>query len=122
MISNQLARALRDQTIPQSERFPATVTLLPDSGSPTTIAAQGCWWKPLDVTLDNYGGILLEGSERIINIPAEWIHTTGAPAEARQEIRRRDRVTVGSVSYLVLSAGLRSVSSRWECLVREIEA
>jgi hypothetical protein len=113
-----MARTLRDRCIPQSERFAATIMLLPDGASPTTITAQGCWWKPLDVRQTTYGGVAIEGTERIINIPAEQVNDPGET----QEIRRRDKITVDSVVYRVLSAGLRSVSSRWECLVNEVDS
>ena len=121
MITNGMAQVLRNMTIPVDQTFAATVTLLPDSTVPTILSVAGCWWKPLDTRLDTYSGINLEGSERIINVPAEQINSGSPSGEARTEIRRRDRIAVNSVNYMVLSSGLRSVSSRWECLVREIE-
>ena len=119
MITNPMATALRNMLIPQSEKFTATITLFPMSANPTVINANGCWWKPLDVTNDTYAGIMLEGGERLINIPAEAVHTSGMASEANREIHHLDTIDANGVTYNVLSAGLRSVSSRWECLVRK---
>lgn len=108
MISNLMARKLRDQLIPPSERFDATVTLLPD-GTATEISCHGCWWKPLDIKLTTYGGVSITGSERLIHIPAEQIGAS--------EIRQRDRITVGTVAYTVMTSRKASVSTVWQCLV-----
>jgi hypothetical protein len=117
MLSNMVARGLRERAVPQSEKFTACVTMLPDSANPETVTAIGCWWKPLDVKLTTYGGVNLQGFERIINVPAEYI-----ACSTQKQIRHRDRVEVNGATYLVLAPGLRSVSSRWECLVSEMEA
>lgn len=121
MITSATARGLRTALIPPDQLFSATVTLLPNAASPTVLTCAGCWWKPLDVRLQSYGGIILEGKERLINIPAEQVNpSNNATSVGGVWIREKDHITVGSTVFVVLSAGLRSVSTRWECLVSEL--
>lgn len=111
MISKQMANALSDMV---PERFAATVSINPDSGSATTVTVVKAWRKPVKSSASTYQGVELTGAEEIINILDRELN----PAVNGREIRPRDTITIGSTVWIVQNATLKSVRTRWECLVR----
>lgn len=123
MITNPMARALRNMLIPRDQLFAATVTLLPSSNSPVSLTCSNCWWKPLDVKLVTYNNVMIESLDRLIHIPAEAINSSGAVSAAPARwIRELDTIVAGGVTFVVKTSRLISVSSVWECLVKEMPA
>ena len=112
MLTRAIARSLMG-LIP--EKVNATITLLPDSASPTSVTIRSSWMKPMDVRLTTYGGVNLQGDETRINIPDHELN----PTDNGREIRPRDQICVSGVNYIVLSARLASVRTVWECLCRK---
>ena len=98
------------------EKRPATLMLLPDSASPVTVNLFNAWLKPMDVKNSVYGNLNLQGDETRINIPQCELN----PTNNAREIRPRDQIVIDGVTYVVLLATLRSVRSRWECVVRKV--
>ena len=113
MLSRMLARSMMS-IVP--EKVAATLTLLPDSAAPTTITVNGAWLKPLDVRFSTYGNLNLQGDETRISIPQHELN----PADDGREIRTRDQIAIHGATYLVLSATLKTVRTRWECVVRKV--
>lgn len=97
------------------ERFSASVALIPDSGSTVTVECWGCWWKPLKSSATTHSGIQITGQESLLNVP----DTSLNPAANGRVIKPRDEITVDSVVYVVAMAALKSVRTRWECLVHK---
>src|SRR4051812_48465328 len=101
MLTRSMARSLMG-IVP--EKVTATVTLTPD-GTSTSVSIGGAWFKPMNVAMSAYGAVNLQGDETRINIPDHELN----PASNGREIRPRDKIVVGSTTYCVLSAMLRSV-------------
>lgn len=120
MITNPMARALRNMLIPRDQLFTATVTTTPGSASSQTLSCTNCWWKPLSTKTLTYSGVPIAAADRLLHIPAEQINGSGSP-QVTIEIRPRDTAVVNGVNYQVLSAKIQSVSSCWELLLREVE-
>lgn len=97
------------------EKVTATVVLLPESNSPTTITIYNAWLKPLDMRFPTYGGVNIQGDETRIKIPDHELN----PAANGREIRQNDRITIGGVAFNVKMARLMSVRTVWECLVQK---
>jgi hypothetical protein len=112
MLIHFLARSLLG-LVP--EKMAATVSLLPDGPSPTTVRVFNAWLKPLSVRLSNYGNLNLQGDETSIHVPDHELN----PASEGREIRARDRIVIGNSTYIVLSAQLKSVRTVWECTCRK---
>lgn len=112
MINQSIARSLM-ALIPG--RFAAQVTLLPDGPSPVTVNVYNAWFKPLDVTLSDYGNLNLQGDETLIKVPDHELN----PAGNGREIRPRDLIEVAGTMYRVRSARLMSVRTVWECVARK---
>jgi hypothetical protein len=113
MVSRLIAQSLMS-IVP--EKLPATLTLLPDSVSPVTVNVFNAWLKPMDVKNSVYGNLNLQGDETRINIPQNELN----PFNNGREIRARDQIVIGGLTYIVLAATLRSVRTRWECVVRKV--
>lgn len=112
MLTRAIARGLMG-IIP--EKLTVSVVLLPDSTSPTTVSCHGSWTKPMDVRLQTYGGINLQGDETRIKIPDHELN----PTSNGREIRPGDLICISQVKYVVLSARLTSVRTVWDCLCRK---
>ncbi len=112
MLSKFLARSLM-MIVPQ--KSPAVITLQPDTTAPTTVNVSNAWLKPLDVALSIYGNLNLQGDETRINVSQQELN----PADDGREIRARDRIEINGTRYIVLSATLKSVRTRWECIARK---
>lgn len=112
MLIRSMARSLLG-LVP--EKLPASVTLLPDGPSPTTVRVFNAWLKPLSVRLSTYGDLNLQGDETAIHLPDHELN----PAGEGREIRARDRIVIGNSTYLVLSARLKTVRTVWECTCRK---
>jgi hypothetical protein len=112
MLNRAIARGLMG-IVP--ERFTATVTLLPESISPTVLTCYQCWFKPVNVTFATYGNVAIQGDETLLKVPDDQLN----PANNGREIRPRDLITVDGIGYNVISARLMSERTVWECLVRK---
>ena len=97
------------------EKWVATITLLPESPSPTTITINNAWFKPMDVQLSSYGSLALQGDETKIKIPNHELN----PAANGRQIRPNDRITISGVAYNVLTTRLMTVRTVWECICRK---
>jgi hypothetical protein len=113
MLARFIARSLM-LIVP--EKMPATLTLQPDSATPVMVTVYSAWMKPMDVRLSIYGNINLQGDETRINIPQQELN----PSSNRREIRARDQIVIDGTTWLVLAATLKSVRTRWECVVRKV--
>ena len=113
MLTRMIARSM---IILVPEKLAATITLLPDSVSPTTIQVSNAWLKPLNVSRSAYGDLNLQGDETRIKIPQHELN----PNNNGYEIRARDQITIGGTTYVVLVASLKSVRTVWECVVRKV--
>lgn len=111
MITKQIAQSLM-AIVPN--KFPATVALTPDT-SATLVNVYNCWFKPLDVRLNQFGGVNLQGNEAVLRVPDRELN----PVSNGRIIRPRDQITVGNDVYRVLSASLKTVRTVWECVVRK---
>lgn len=111
MLNQSIARSLIN-LIP--DRLPARVVLLPDSSSPVSVNVYNAWFKPLDVSLSNYGNVNLQGDETLIKVPDHELN----PASNGREIRPRDQIEIAGMTYRVRSARLVSVRTVWECVAR----
>ena len=112
MLNQSIARSLMS-LIPG--KFAARLTLLPDSLAPVTVNVNNAWFKPLDVTLSEYGNLNLQGDETLIKVPDHELN----PAGNGREIRPRDQIEVAGATYRVRSARLMSVRTVWECVARK---
>ena len=97
------------------EKRSAVLTLLPDSASPQSINVSNAWLKPMNVSLRPYGSLQLQGDETRINIPQHELN----PASNGRELRARDIIVMDGIKYRVLIATLKSIRTRWECVVRK---
>ena len=113
MLRRLIARSLM---VLVPERRSAVVTLRPDSPAPVSVDIANAWLKPLDVRLGQYGGLNLQGDETRINIPQRELNGSGTG----YDIRTRDRITIDGATFTVLSATLKSVRTRWECIARKV--
>lgn len=95
------------------EKVSASVALQSDNASATTVVCPGAWWKPLKSSAPFYGGYALTGRETLLNIPDSELN----PAANGRVIKPGDEITVATVVYVVQVATLKSVRTRWECLV-----
>jgi hypothetical protein len=111
MLNQSIARSLMS-IIPN--RVPVNLTLTPDFTS-TTVSISNAWLKPLDVKLQNYGGVNLQGDETLIKVPDHELN----PSFNGREIRPRDTIVVGADTYLVIWARITTVRTVWECLCRK---
>ena len=96
-------------------KMTAIVTLMPDSNTPTNFNISNAWLKPMDIRLESYAGVHLQGNETRIKIPDQELNPNG---EGR-EIRSRDSIQVSGTTYRVLVARLVAVRTVWECLCRK---
>ena len=113
MLTRLIARSLMG-IVP--EKRAATLTLLPDSASPVTVNVFNAWLKPMDAKNSAYGNLNLQGDETRVNIPQSELN----PINNGREIRARDQFLIEGATYIVLMATLRSVRTRWECVVRKV--
>lgn len=95
------------------DRVSASVALQSDNASATTVTCPGAWWKPLKSSAPFYGGYALTGRETLLNIPDADLN----PAANGRIIKPGDEITVAAVVYVVQVATLKSLRTRWECLV-----
>ncbi len=112
MLNRLIAKSLMT-IVPEKVR--ATVTLMPDSLSPTTVQVFNAWLKPMSVKLAAYGALNLQGDETLLKVSDSELN----PAGNGREIRARDRIVVGTTTYVVLAATLKTVRTVWECVVRK---
>ena len=112
MLTRAIARSLIS-IVP--EKLTATITLRPDSTSPTTLTSRNSWVKPIDVNLTAYGGVDLQGDETRIKIPDHELN----PADNGRAIRPQDHIAINGVTYVVISARLMTVRTIWECICRK---
>lgn len=96
------------------ERFAATVTLTPDYDN-ESVSVYNAWFKPMDVKMDTYGGIALQGDETRIMVPDHELN----PAGNGREIVTGDYITVGTTVYVVRVSRLKTVRTVWECICRK---
>lgn len=96
----------------------ATVTLNPGLASEETVTIYNAWMKPIDGGLQEYGHLNLQGDETLIKIPDHELN----PANNGREIRSKDRIVMGGVTYFVTASGskLKTVQTVWECVCRKI--
>jgi hypothetical protein len=94
-------------------RVAATLTLTPDF-TPTTVNVSNAWLKQMDVKLQVYGGVNLQGDETLIKIPDSELN----PSINGREIRPRDTIAIGTDKYLVIWARMTTVRTVWECVCR----
>jgi hypothetical protein len=112
MLSRSIARSLMG-IVP--DRLAASITLLPDSPSPINVNVFNVWLKPMTVSLSTYGELNLQGDETIVKVPDHELN----PAFEGREIRARDQILIGTTTYRVLSARLKTVRTLWECTCRK---
>ena len=112
MLSRSIARSIMG-IIP--DRMAASITLGPDTPTPITIRVFNAWMKPMTVRLSTYGELNLQGDETLIKVPDHELN----PALEGREIRARDQIVIGTTTYRVLSARLKTVRTLWECTCRK---
>lgn len=96
------------------DKLTVTVTLQPDSASPTVITSYRAWRKPLEVNYHQFGGVNVQGDETIINIPDDELN----PAKNGREIRTDDRFTIAGINYNVIASKVKVSRTVWECMTR----
>ena len=112
MLTRAIARSLM-AIIP--EKLTVTIALNADSASPTSVTIYQAWLKPVDIRLQNYGGVSLQGNETLIMIPDLELN----PAANGREPRARDTIVAEGITYRVQSSRIRTVDTVWECLARK---
>jgi hypothetical protein len=110
MLTKAAAQSLM-QIVP--EKVSATVSLRTDGGASTSVDVTGCWWKPLKTSAPTYSGVPITGRETLLNVPDASLN----PAANGRVIKPYDEITVGAETFVVAAANLKSVRTRWECLV-----
>lgn len=95
------------------DKVSASVALQSDNASATTVVCPGAWWKPLKSGSTTYSGYALTGTETLLNIPDSELN----PAANGRVIKPDDEITVAGTVYIVQVATLKSLRTRWECLV-----
>jgi len=112
MLTRAIARGLMG-IIP--DKLTVVIALNADSASPTSVTIYGAWLKPVNVTLQVYGGVNLQGNETLVMIPDLELN----PATNGREPRARDTIVAEGITYRVQSSRLRTVDTVWECLARK---
>jgi hypothetical protein len=88
-----------------------TVTLKRYGASDVTVSVTAALPQPLDNRMQTFNGVVLTGDEVIINIKQKELN----PSSNGRAIMPNDEITVGGITYNVVSARLATVKTRWEC-------